>query len=318
MALKVKTKAKTKTRKRKAGSSNPTTDETTIVKKETRGRKRKPRGRKPKTDKPIVAKKGPPTATETKVARQIGITVTQLRKSLASGAEKRRKKPIDPEKKVAGGDTPRNYGGVRVRKGRSTGTLPPMTSGAASPQARARDIGKQEAALAGRLEQEAAKRTGRGSKLIQRMVAQRPEAAGQPTRLPLVRGSAAQRGNLGEGVNTALPSKMQVDPDPKNYSRAQLRRLIKNGTVKLVQRGRNPDGSPRVIVVSTGRFAPPQAATAEAMGIGKHADYLPSEEELRAMGGFEIRKRGGTVRRKAGGPIGVGAALRGYGKGYKK
>ena len=54
------------------------------------------------------------------------------------------------------------------------------------------------------------------------------------------------------------------------------------------------------------------------MGIGKHADYLPSEEELRAMGGFEIRKRGGTVRRKAGGPIGVGAALRGYGKGYKK
>ena len=308
MALKIKPKAKTKTRKRKAGSSKPKTDETTIVKKETRGRKRKPRGRKPKTDKPIVAKKGPPTATETKVARQIGITVTQLRKSLASGAEKRRKKPIDPEKKVAG----------KVRGRRSTGTLPPMTSGAASPQARARDIGKQEAALAGRLEQEAAKRTGRGSKLIQRMVAQRPEAAGQPTRLPLVRGSAAQRGNLGEGVNTALPSKMQVDPDPKNYSRAQLRRLIKNGTVKLVQRGRNPDGSPRVIVVSTGRFAPPQAATAEAMGIGKHADYLPSEEELRAMGGFEIRKRGGTVRRKAGGPIGVGAALRGYGKGYKK
>jgi hypothetical protein len=179
-------------------------------------------------------------------------------------------------------------------------------------------LAESEAGRARQVEQAAAGLTGKGSKTIQRMMAQRPDTAGQPTRLPLVRGSAAQRGNLGEGVNTALPSKMQVNPDPKSYSRAQLRSLIKNGTVRLVQRGRHPDGSPRYIVVSTGRYAPPQAGTAEAMGIGKHADYLPSEEELRAMGGFEIRKRGGTVRRRAGGPIGVGAALRGYGKGYKK
>ena len=34
--------------------------------------------------------------------------------------------------------------------------------------------------------------------------------------------------------------------------------------------------------------------------------------------GITNQKRGGTVRRRAGGPIGVGAALRGYGKGYKK
>jgi len=179
-------------------------------------------------------------------------------------------------------------------------------------------LAESEAGRARQVEQAAAGLTGKGSKTIQRMMAQRPDTAGQPTRLPLVRGSAAQKGNIGEGVNTALPSKMQVDPDPKSYSRAQLRRLIKNGTVRLVQRGRHPDGSPRYIVVSTGRYAPPTAGTAEAMGLGKHADYLPTEEELRAMGGFEIRKRGGTVRRKAGGPIGVGAALRGYGKGYKK
>ena len=136
----LKSVVKKKTRKRKASSSKPKTDETTKVKKETRGRKRKKRGRKPKTDKPIVAKKGPPTANETKVARQLGIPVTQLRESLASRAEKRRKKPIDPKKKIAG----------KVRGRRSTGTLPPMTSGAASPEARARDIGKQEAALASR------------------------------------------------------------------------------------------------------------------------------------------------------------------------
>ena len=179
-------------------------------------------------------------------------------------------------------------------------------------------LAESEAGRARQVEQAAAGLTGKGSKTIQRMMAQRPEAAGQPTRLPLVRGSAAQRGNLGEGVNTALPSKIQVDPDPKNYSRAQLRRLIKNGTVRLVQRGRNPDGSPRVIVVATGRHAPPTAGIADEMGLGGSQRALPSEEELRAMGGFEIRKRGGTIRRKAGGPIGVGAALRGYGKGYKK
>ena len=179
-------------------------------------------------------------------------------------------------------------------------------------------LAESEAGRARQVEQAAAGLTGKGSKTIQRMMAQRPDTAGQPTRLPLVRGSAAQKGNLGEGVNTALPSKMQVNPDPKSYSRAQLRSLIKNGTVKLVQKGRHPDGSPRYIVVSTGRYAPPIQGTAEAMGLGGSQRALPSEEELRAMGGFEIRKRGGTVRRRAGGPIGVGAALRGYGKGYKK
>ena len=34
--------------------------------------------------------------------------------------------------------------------------------------------------------------------------------------------------------------------------------------------------------------------------------------------GITNQKRGGTVRRRAGGAIGIGAALRGYGKGYKK
>jgi len=179
-------------------------------------------------------------------------------------------------------------------------------------------LAESEAGRARQVEQAAAGLTGKGSKTIQRMMAQRPDTAGQPTRLPLVRGSAAQKGNLGEGVNTALPSKMQVNPDPKSYSRAQLRSLIKNGTVKLVKRGRHPDGSPRYIVVSTGRYAPPVEGTAEAMGLGGSQRALPSEKSLQDMGGFEIRKRGGTVRRRAGGAIGIGAALRGYGKGYKK
>jgi hypothetical protein len=121
--------------------------------------------------------------------------------------------------------------------------------------------------------------------------------------------------NVGEGVNTALLSKAEVEPSLRKYSRARLRELMKAGTVKIVRRGTYPDGSPRHIVVSTGRMAPPRGMVAEAMGL---KGVLPSEQELVEKGGFQIRKRGGTVRRRTGGAIGVGAALRGYGKGYKK
>jgi len=41
-------------------------------------------------------------------------------------------------------------------------------------------------------------------------------------------------------------------------------------------------------------------------------------QQIRESMGIRPRKRGGIVRRREGGPIGVGAALRGYGKGYKK
>lgn len=124
--------------------------------------------------------------------------------------------------------------------------------------------------------------------------------------------------NVGEGVNTALLSRAEVEPNLRQYSRAQLRRLIQEGTVRIVRRGTNPDGSPRHIVVSTGRFAPPRGMVAEEMGLGGQQRALPSEQELVEAGGFQIRKRGGIVRRRTGGAIGVGAALRGYGKGYKK
>ena len=66
---------------------------------------------------------------------------------------------------------------------------------------------------------------------------------------------------------------------------------------------------------------------------GREQAYLPEEiAQVTGEGGMEAqlqdlvsqfqagrgRKRGGIVRRKKGGAIGVGAALRGYGKGYKK
>jgi len=66
---------------------------------------------------------------------------------------------------------------------------------------------------------------------------------------------------------------------------------------------------------------------------GREQAYLPEEvAQVTGGGGMEAqlqdlvsqfqagrrRKRGGIVRRRTGGAIGVGAALRGYGKGYKK
>jgi len=43
-----------------------------------------------------------------------------------------------------------------------------------------------------------------------------------------------------------------------------------------------------------------------------------TEQQIAEAMGLRSRKRGGIVRRRKGGAIGVGAALRGYGKGYKK
>ena len=51
------------------------------------------------------------------------------------------------------------------------------------------------------------------------------------------------------------------------------------------------------------------------MGIKKSS--IPRDAEQQALYEGTIKKHGGVVKRKAGGAIGVGKALRGWGKGYK-
>ena len=72
-------------------------------------------------------------------------------------------------------------------------------------------------------------------------------------------------------------------------------------------------------LVSTKQYADSQENVAETMGIKKSSIPKDAGEQAKFTG--EIRKRGGIVKRKFGGqigrPRGVGAALRGYGKGYK-
>jgi hypothetical protein len=49
------------------------------------------------------------------------------------------------------------------------------------------------------------------------------------------------------------------------------------------------------------------------MGLGGRGK-LPTEEQLEAMGGFQIKKSGGTVKRNKGGVVrGVGQATKGFG-----
>jgi len=108
------------------------------------------------------------------------------------------------------------------------------------------------------------------------------------------------------GVNTYLLSKAQLDPELKQYSRAQLRRLITTGQAKIVRMK-----SGKVKVVTTGQYAPPRAEIAEKMGLTGRGKI--SEKEIKNLTageggqGFEIRKRGGRIGR------GCGAALRGGG-----
>ena len=96
-----------------------------------------------------------------------------------------------------------------------------------------------------------------------------------------------------------LLSKVQL---PEKMSKAQARRLIMEGKAKV-----RTDKNGKKKLVSTGEYAPARGVVAEEMGLSKRGK-LPSEAELKEMGGFEMRNKGGKVKRKAGGKV----------KGYKK
>jgi len=96
----------------------------------------------------------------------------------------------------------------------------------------------------------------------------------------------------------------------KKASTAQRRRLINQGFAKVNKKGQ---------LVSTREWADSQENISKEMGIKKSSIPKDAGEQAKFTG--EIRKYGGVVKRKSGGqigsPRGVGAALRGYGKGYK-
>ena len=139
------------------------------------------------------------------------------------------------------------------------------------------------------------KRTPAENKELRKLIAQQKKddaptkTPPEPTRIPLTAGGSS-----------ALPSKIQLPEG--NISKARRRQLIETGQAKQV---RGKKGKSKL--VETGKYAPPASQIAEEMGIGASRGVAPTEQELRAAGGFEIKKTGGKVR-------GVGAATRGFGK----
>ena len=86
-----------------------------------------------------------------------------------------------------------------------------------------------------------------------------------------------------------LLSKVQL---PEKMSKAQARRLIMEGKAKV-----RTDKNGKKKLVSTGEYAPARGVVAEEMGLSKRGK-LPSEAELKEMGGFEMRKTGGKAKSK--------------------
>ena len=86
-----------------------------------------------------------------------------------------------------------------------------------------------------------------------------------------------------------LLSKVQL---PEKMSKAQARKLIMQGKAKV-----RTDKNGKKKLVSTGEYAPARGVVAEEMGLSKRGK-LPSEAELKEMGGFEMRKTGGKAKPK--------------------
>jgi len=90
------------------------------------------------------------------------------------------------------------------------------------------------------------------------------------------RGEAIAKGAYQEGPNTVLPSKIKLPEKLKDYSRAELRRLVKTGQARVVK---TKDGAK---VQTTGRFAPPASMIREAAGEGSRP--IRTRNDTRTLG----------------------------------
>ena len=109
----------------------------------------------------------------------------------------------------------------------------------------------------------------------------------------VLKGEEPDRIKLTAGGTEVLPSKEQIDPKIRNYSKRRIRELIKTGQAKMVV-----DKKGKRSIKTTGKFASPQSMVAEEMGLGSRG-ALPTAEEARALG-LTVRKGGGMVKAKGG------------------
>ena len=116
----------------------------------------------------------------------------------------------------------------------------------------------------------------------------------------VLKGEEPDRIKLTAGGTEVLPSKEQIDPKIRNYSKRRIRELIKTGQAKMVV-----DKKGKRSIKTTGKFASPQEMVAEEMGLGSRGS-LPTSKEARALG-LTVKKEGGVVKyRKNSKKIGGG------------
>jgi hypothetical protein len=128
--------------------------------------------------------------------------------------------------------------------------------------------------------------------------------------------AGGNRDSLGRLKSSQLP------PKRKDLSAAQVRRLVKQGSIKINNKGE---------VVNTGEYGRGGKISAQELAevkqlMGKKYGGTIKKKEGGTMkdlsGDGKITQKDiligrGVIKRKHGGAIGVGKALRGYGKGYK-
>ena len=106
----------------------------------------------------------------------------------------------------------------------------------------------------------------------------------------VLKGEEPDRIKLTAGGSYVLPSKEQIDPKIRNYSKRRIRELIKTGQAKMVV-----DKKGKRSIKTTGKFASPQSMVAEEMGLGSRG-ALPTAEEARALG-LTVKKGGGMLKK---------------------
>ena len=268
----------------------------TVVKKETRGRKSK-RGR------------GKGTAAEKAEAKKLNISVEKLREGKKSAKRIKKAKPS-----VAPGTIEVQGGGYQAGFPTGPSRRAMLSSLGTMPKGPER---------------------GEVGRLLRSQRAEDRPPALSPTQGRVARTEGAP--SVGEGVNTRLRSLHQPDyKQVHDQAVAYLKREVpgksekwyEREAIKLIEREFRKGERGQEVISGTPRQI-------RGMMSGEEQAVLPEElSQLTggATGGMEAqlrdlvsqfqagrgRKRGGIVRRRTGGAIGVGAALRGFGKGYKK
>jgi len=219
-----------------------------------------------------LTKRGAPTsgqkATITKAAKNADMSVAEFKK--------------EAKKIIKNETTPKNT--VTVKKSKSKATnltadLTDLTKAEKAERSRLIAQSKKDAEIA-KLEREGVSLEGEEPELIK----------------------------LTAGGTEVLPSKEQIDPEIRNYSKARIRHLIMTGQAEMVV-----DKNGKRSIRTTGKFASPRSMVAKKMGLGGRGT-LATEEELKAVGGYQIRKKGGAIKRNKGGAVrGVGQAIKGFG-----